>query len=52
VTFLLFGAPKTDFRIKRYENKEARLCYFDLRILLPIQMQLVEIENPKKRKID
>jgi hypothetical protein len=34
--FFLFGHPKTHFRITRHENKEKRLFYFGLGILLPI----------------
>jgi hypothetical protein len=33
-----------------YENNENRLFYFDLRIVLPIQSQLLYIENPKKKQ--
>jgi hypothetical protein len=47
VTFSLFWAPKTHFHVGRHENKEKRLFYFGLRIFLPIQIQLKEIENPK-----
>jgi hypothetical protein len=50
--FSLFWASKTDFRKGRHENKEKRLFYFGLRILLPIQIQLLEIENPKNPKVD
>jgi hypothetical protein len=46
VTFPLFWAPKTHFRIGRHENKEKRLFYFGL---LPFKIQ--EIENPKNPKI-
>jgi hypothetical protein len=37
------------FPAGRYENKEKSLFYFDLRILLPIEIQLLDtgIENPK-----
>jgi hypothetical protein len=45
-------APKTHFRIGRHESKEKRLFYFGLRIILPNQIQLYEIENPKNPKID
>jgi hypothetical protein len=41
---------KTHFRAGRLENKEKRLFYFGLSILLAIQIQLLEIENPKKSK--
>jgi hypothetical protein len=34
--FYLFWAEKTHFHTERHENKEKRLFYFDLRILLPI----------------
>jgi hypothetical protein len=46
--FSLFWAQKTHFRA---ENKEKRLCYFGLRIPLPIQIQLLDIENTKIPKI-
>jgi hypothetical protein len=36
------------FRIGRHENKKKHLFYFGFRILLPIQIQLLEIENLKK----
>jgi hypothetical protein len=52
MTFSLFCALKTHFRTGRHENKEKRLCYFGLRIFLPIQLQLLAIENPKNPKID
>jgi hypothetical protein len=48
----LFCAPKTHFCIGRHENKEKCRFYFGLRILLPMQIQLLEIENPKNPKID
>jgi uncharacterized pyridoxamine 5'-phosphate oxidase family protein len=32
--------------------KEKRLFYFGLRNLLPIQIQLLDTENPKNPKID
>jgi hypothetical protein len=38
---------KTHFRAGRHENKEKRRFYFGLRILLPIQIQLLEIEIQK-----
>jgi hypothetical protein len=47
VTFFLFWAIKTHFRAGGHENKEKRLRYFGLRILLPIQIQLLEIETQK-----
>jgi hypothetical protein len=50
--FSLFWAQKTYFRTGRHKNKENRLFYFGLRILLPIQLQLLDIENPKNPKID
>jgi hypothetical protein len=34
------------------KNKEKLLLYFYLRIHLPIQIQLLDIENPKQSKID
>jgi hypothetical protein len=44
----LFWSQKTHFRAGRHENKEKRLFYFGLRILLAaIQIQLLDIENPK-----
>jgi hypothetical protein len=45
-----FWDPTTNILIGRHEKK--RLCYFVLRILLPIQIQLLKIENPKNPKID
>jgi hypothetical protein len=52
VTFSFFWALKTRFREGRHENKEKRLFYVGLKILLPIQIQLLEIENPKNSKTD
>jgi hypothetical protein len=46
--FLPFVCPKTYFRIGKQENKETRIFYIDFRILLPIQIQLLGIENLKK----
>jgi hypothetical protein len=46
----LIWVPTTHFRIGRHENKEKRLFYFGLRILLAIQIQLLKIENPKNRE--
>jgi hypothetical protein len=43
---------KHHFPIGRHDNKEKRLFYFGLRIRLPIQIQLLNIENPKNPKID
>jgi hypothetical protein len=45
-------ARKTHFRAGRPENKKTRLFYFRLGILLPIQIQLSDIENLKNPKID
>jgi phosphatidylserine decarboxylase len=45
--FSLFLVPKTRFRIGRHENKEKRLFYFGLRILLLLQIQLLDFENRK-----
>jgi hypothetical protein len=42
--------PKTHFWALRHE-KEKRIYYVGLRIILPIQIQLLNIENPKKSKI-
>jgi hypothetical protein len=39
--------PKTYFRAGSHENKEKHLCYYGLGNLLPIQIQLLDIENPK-----
>jgi hypothetical protein len=50
--FFSFLGPKTHFRIGRHENNEKHLFYGGLRILLPIKIQLLEIENPKNTKID
>jgi hypothetical protein len=38
-TVVNFGPKKTHFRAGRHENKEKRLFYFDLRILMPIQIK-------------
>jgi hypothetical protein len=46
--FLYYLAPKTQFRLGRHKNTNV----FDLRILLPIQSQWLEIESPKQPKID
>jgi hypothetical protein len=46
-----FLAPKSPFRIGRRENKEKRLFYFAIIILLPIQIQLLDLENPKDPKM-
>jgi hypothetical protein len=46
-TFSLFWAQKTHLRIAIHEYKEKRLFYFGLIILLSIQIQLWDIENPK-----
>jgi hypothetical protein len=45
--FFSFLGLNTHFRAGRYENKEKRLFYFGLRILLPNQIQLLKIENKK-----
>jgi hypothetical protein len=45
--FLFLRPLNTHFLIGRHENKEKRLFYVDLRNLLPIQIQLLEAENPK-----
>jgi hypothetical protein len=50
--FFPFLDPKTHFRERIHENKEKRLLYFGVRIPLPIQIQLLDIENPKNLKID
>jgi hypothetical protein len=39
---------KTYFLKGRLENKEKRLSYFDLRYLFPIQINLLDVELPKK----
>jgi hypothetical protein len=52
VIFALFWAPKSHLCRGRRENKEKRLFYFDLRTLLPIQIQLLDIENLIKPKLD
>jgi hypothetical protein len=44
VTFSIFGALKAQFQAGRRENKAKRLFYFGLRIILPIQIHLLEIE--------
>jgi hypothetical protein len=40
VTFSLFLAQKTNFRIGRHESQEKYLFYFGLRIFVPIQILL------------
>jgi hypothetical protein len=45
------GAKK-HFRAGRHENKENPLFYFGLRILVPIKIPLLDIENPKIPKIE
>jgi hypothetical protein len=45
VTFSLFWASKTHFRKGRHENKESSIFFFGLGILLPILIQLLDIEN-------
>jgi hypothetical protein len=45
--FPFFGPKKTHFGAGRHENKEKRLFYFGRSILLPIQIQLLDIENPE-----
>jgi hypothetical protein len=50
--FFSFLGPKTHFRVGRHENKGKRQFYFGLRILLPIQIQLLDIESPKNPKIE
>jgi hypothetical protein len=52
VNFSLFWTQKTNFQVGRHANKEKHLLYFGLRILLPIQIQLLDIKNPKNLKID
>jgi hypothetical protein len=47
MNFSLFWAQKAYFRAERYENKEKCIFYFGLRILLSVQIQLLDIENPK-----
>jgi hypothetical protein len=48
----IFNFLQRNFRMGRHENKEKRLVYFGLRILLPIQIQWQEIEHPENQKID
>jgi hypothetical protein len=48
---LSFLAPKSPFSKGRRENKEKRLFYFAIIILLPIQIQLLDLENPKDPKM-
>jgi hypothetical protein len=43
----MLGLGRCWVRIGRHENKEKRFFYFCLRILLQIQIHLLEIENPK-----
>jgi hypothetical protein len=42
-----FWAQKTHFQAGRSKNKENRLLYFGLRILLTTQVQLLDIEKKK-----
>jgi hypothetical protein len=49
VTLSLSWAKKTPFRAGRHENKEKSLFYFGLRIRLPIQIQLLDIEKKSKK---
>jgi hypothetical protein len=51
VHFFLLWAQQANYRAGRHENKE-HLCYFVLKILSPIQFQLLDTENPKNPKID
>jgi hypothetical protein len=44
-------ASLTHFRIGRHENKVKHLFYFGLAIILPNQIQLLDIETIKKRKL-
>jgi hypothetical protein len=41
---------KTHFQAGRHENKEKLFFYFGLLILLPSQIQFLDIENPKNQK--
>jgi hypothetical protein len=43
---LFFGPKKAHFQAGRHESKEKRLFYLAFRILLPIQIQLLDFENP------
>jgi hypothetical protein len=52
VNISLFWAPNTHFWAGRHQNKEKHLFYFGLQMLLLIQIQLLDIENPKHPKID
>jgi hypothetical protein len=45
-------AKKTSFSAGRHENKGKRHFSFVFRILLQIQIQLLDFENPKNLKID
>jgi hypothetical protein len=45
--FIFFGPKNFIPGAGRRENEEKRLFYFGLRILLPIQIHLLDIENPK-----
>jgi hypothetical protein len=46
----VFSSFLAQFRAGRHENKEKRLFYFALGILLSIQIQLLDTEKPKKSK--
>jgi hypothetical protein len=50
IDFFSFLGPKTHFCKGRHENKEKHIFYFGLRILSPIQIELLETENPKDPK--
>jgi hypothetical protein len=46
----LFLGQKSHFRTGRHAIKETHLFYIGLRIILPIQIQLLDIKNPKIQK--
>jgi hypothetical protein len=52
VNFSLLWVQNTHFSIGRREKKKKRLSTLALEFFLPIQIQLLGIENPNNPKID
>jgi hypothetical protein len=48
--FTFFGTQELISAYRRHKHKEKRL-FFDLRMLLPIQIQLLGFENPPKNQL-
>jgi hypothetical protein len=44
--------PINSFPAGRHQNKEKSIFFFGLRFILPIQIKLLAIGNPKNPKID